>query len=117
MLAQSQRAVDINSLDRMMAAVQAMAGVKPEILDNIDGDGLFNAYADRLSVDPSVCLSKDKVEEIREQRAQAQAQAQQLENAQQGAAMVSDLSAAQMNSAQASMATQSLDSVGGMGAF
>lgn len=62
MLAQSQRAVDINSLDRMMAAVQAMAGVKPEILDNIDGDGLFNAYADRLSVDPSVCLSKDKVE-------------------------------------------------------
>lgn len=117
MLAQSQRAVDINSLDRMMAAVQAMAGVKPEILDNIDGDGLFNAYADRLSVDPSVCLAKDKVEEIRQQRAEAQAQAQQLENAQQGAAMVSDLSAAQMNSAQASMATQSLDSVGGMGAL
>lgn len=115
MLAQSQRAVDINSLDRMMAAVQAMAGVKPEILDNIDGDGLFNAYADRLSVDPKVCLERDKVEELRAQRAQAQQQAQQLDNAQQGAAMLSDLSNAQMHSAEASMATQNLDSVGGVG--
>lgn len=112
MLAQSQRAVDINSLDRMMAAVQAMAGVKPEILDNIDGDGLFDAYADRLSIDPSVCLNKDKVEEIRQQRQQALAAQQQAEQVQQGSAILSDLSAAQRNSAQASMATQHLEAVG-----
>lgn len=114
MLAQSQRAVDINAIDRMMSSVQAMASVTPEVLDRIDPDGMFDVYRDRLAVDPKIARSVDEANEIRQARNQAAAQAQQTQEAEQGATAYNQFMQAQKAGADASMATQQLNPVGGM---
>ena len=114
MLAQSQRAVDINAIDRMMSSVQAMATVAPEILDRIDVDGTFDVYRDRLAVDPKIARSVDEANEIRQSRNQVMAQQQQSAEVEQGAAAYNQFMQAQKAGADASMATQQLSPVGGM---
>jgi hypothetical protein len=86
MLAQAQRAVGTNSVDRFVANLGNVAGIKPEVLDKFDPDEWADAYGDMLGVDPKMIVANDKVAIIRENRAQAaaqQAQAQMMaENAQ-----------------------------------
>ena len=77
LLAQAQRMVGVNSVDRLLGTVATMANVKPDMLDKIDGDNVVDAYADYLGVDPMLIVSNDKVALIREQRA-TQAQQQQM---------------------------------------
>lgn len=112
MLAQSQRAVDINSIDRMMGSLQSVAAVAPEVLDRLSPDGLVDTYRDRLAVDPKIFRSVDEANELRQQRMQAQAQAQEMENMEQGAASYNQIMQAQKAGADASMATQNLTPVG-----
>lgn len=114
MLAQSQRAVDINAIDRMLANVQAVSASLPEVLDRINPDGLCDVYRDRLAVDPKIFRSTDEANELRQQRNEAMAQQQQSEQMQMGAGALNQLMQAQKAGAQASEATQSLDAVGGM---
>lgn len=47
-LAQAQRAVGVQSIDRLLGTVGAIAGLKPEVIDKIDGDQLIDAYSDML---------------------------------------------------------------------
>lgn len=77
MLAQAQRAVGTNSIDRFIGTVGSVAQFKPEVLDKVDADKLVDIYADSLGVDPNILLANDKVQALRAQRAQAQQQAQQ----------------------------------------
>lgn len=114
MLAQSQRAVDINAIDRMLANVQAVSASLPEVLDRINPDGLCDVYRDRLAVDPKIFRSADEANELRQQRNEAMAQQQQSEQMQMGAGALNQLMQAQKAGAQASEATQSLEAVGGM---
>ncbi len=74
MLAQAQRAVGTNSVDRFVANLGNVAGIKPEVLDKFDPDEWADAYGDMLGVDPKMIVANDKVAIIREQRAQAAAQ-------------------------------------------
>jgi hypothetical protein len=82
-LAQAQRAVGVQSVDRLIgmigsvALMQANAGVVVTALDKLDIDQAIDAYADMLGVDPNVIVADDKVAIIRKARADAQAQAQQ----------------------------------------
>lgn len=78
-LAQAQRAVGVQSVDRLLGTVGAVAGLRPEVVDKIDADQIIDAYADMLGVDPSLIVADDKVAMIRQQRAQQQQQQQMTE--------------------------------------
>mgnify|MGYP000881843450 FL=1 len=94
-LAQAQRAVGANSIDRYVATMASVAQVKPEVLDNFNADAWAEYYADALGVDPSLTLPQKQVAAIREQRAQQQQAAQQAELARQGADIAQTLAQAQ----------------------
>jgi hypothetical protein len=73
MLAQAQRAIQTNSVDRFVASMGTVAQMKPEVLDNFDPDQWADAYSDMLGVDPKLIVASDKVAMIRQARAKAQA--------------------------------------------
>jgi hypothetical protein len=85
MLAQAQRAVATNSVDRFVGNLGAIAQMKPDVLDKFDEDEWAEQYADMLGVDPSLIVADDKVALIRKARAQAQQQAAQAQAANQAA--------------------------------
>lgn len=94
MLAQAQRAVGTNSIDRFVIGLGQVAAIKPEVLDKLDADKWADVYSDILGVDPELIVSGDKVALIREQRAKQAQAANQAAMMQQGAATAKDLSAA-----------------------
>ena len=77
MLAQAQRAIATNGVDRFVGALGQVAQFKPDVLDKLNSDYWADSYSDMLGVDPELVLSDDQVAVIRQQRAQAQQQAQQ----------------------------------------
>lgn len=85
MLAQAQRAIATNSVDRFVGNLGAVAGIKPEVLDKFDADRWADAYADMLGIDPELIVPGDKVALIRHQRAQATQAQQQAAMLNQGA--------------------------------
>jgi len=92
MLAQAQRAIGSNSVDRFLGTLGGVAQMKPEVLDKLDADELVDAYADMLGVDPKLIVASDKVAMIRDARARAEAAAAQTAQAQAQAATAKDLS-------------------------
>lgn len=81
-LAQAQKAISTNSVDRMFSVLGNLAGMKPDIVDNVDLDFWPQWYADALGVDPRFIVSGKKVAVIREQRARAEQQAAAMEQLQ-----------------------------------
>lgn len=81
MLAQAQRAVGTNSVDRFVSNLGAVAQFKPDVLDKFDADQWAENYADQLGIDPKLLVPSEKVEGIRQQRAQQQAAAMAAEQA------------------------------------
>jgi hypothetical protein len=75
-LAQAQRAVATQGMDRVLGVVGQIAQVKPDVLDMLDFDQMVQNYGDAYGLDPKVVRTDDQVAEIRAQRAQAM-QAQQ----------------------------------------
>lgn len=83
MLAQAQRAIGINSVDRWIANIGAVSQYKPEVIDRLDADYWVEASADMLGVDPRMIVPQEDADAIRQQRAQIQQQAQQAALAEQ----------------------------------
>lgn len=75
-LAQAQRAVATQGMDRLLGTVSQMAAVKPEVLDKIDFDQVVDEYGNAYGVSPKIIVSDDQVAALRQQRAAAM-QAQQ----------------------------------------
>ena len=73
MLAQAQRAIGTNSVDRFVQSLGVVAGMKPEVLDNFDTDQWADTYSDMLGVDPKLIVAGPQVAMIRQARAKAQA--------------------------------------------
>ena len=90
-LAQSQKAIATNAVDRFTNSLGVLAGMKPEVLDKVDADYWADAYADALGVDPRMIVSGKQVALIRQQRAQAQQQQASMEQLSQAAGAVKDL--------------------------
>lgn len=80
-LAQAQRAVGVNSIDRFVANLGVIAQFKPDVLDKFDQDKWADSYADMMGIDPEMIVPGDKVALIRKDRAQAQAAAAKAEQA------------------------------------
>lgn len=95
MLAQAQRAIGINSIDRYVMTLGQVAQLKPDVLDTLDADVLSERYADRMGVDPDLVISGKRLALIRDQRAQAQAQAQVVAQAEQAASAAQKLGSVQ----------------------
>jgi len=76
-LAQAQRAVGTNAMDRFVGAMTVVAQVKPEVIDKFNPDAWADSYSDSLGVDPTIIVSDDKVAALRDARAKAQAAQQQ----------------------------------------
>jgi len=84
-LAQAQRAVGVNSIDRLIGHIGVLANAKPEVVDRYDADASVERYADALGVDPDLIVPGDKVALIRQDRAKAQQAAQAAELAEKAA--------------------------------
>lgn len=72
MLAQAQRAIGTNGIDRFVMSLGQVAAIKPEVLDKFDSDEWADVYADMLGVDPNLIVADKDVAIIRQQRAQQQ---------------------------------------------
>lgn len=94
MLAQAQRAIGTQNIDRYVGALGAVAQYRPDVLDKFDTDKWADKYADMLGVEPDLIVSNDKVAIIRNQRAKQQAAQQKLAAAQQMADIAKSAAAA-----------------------
>jgi hypothetical protein len=77
MLAQAQKAIGTNSVDRFVGNLGVIAQMKPDVLDKFDSDKWAESYSDMLGVDPNLIVADDKVALVRDARNKAQAAAQQ----------------------------------------
>lgn len=94
MLAQAQRAIGTNGLDRFVGNLGQVATFKPEVLDKFNSDEWVDAYSDMLGVDPKLIVGNDQVAMIREARNKAQAAQAQAEQANQASQTVNNLAGA-----------------------
>jgi len=78
-MAQAQKLVGINSIERFAGFAGQVAAVKPDLWDKVDMEAVIDIYADMLSVPPTVLKDPDEVQAVRQERAQAAAQQQQVE--------------------------------------
>lgn len=90
-LAQAQRAIATNGIDRFVNNLGQVAEFKPDVLDNFDSDKWAELYSDMLGVDPELIVPGDQVALVRKQRAQAQQQAQKMEQMQQASQTAKNL--------------------------
>jgi hypothetical protein len=96
-LAQAQRAIATNSIDKYVMAIGSIAQFKPEVLDKFNSDTWADVYGDILGVDPSLIVPTDQVVLIRNNRAKAQQAQAQTEQLQQSAGAVKDLANAKVD--------------------
>jgi hypothetical protein len=94
MLAQAQRAIGTNSVDRFVMGMGTVAQFKPEVLDKFDPDNWADIYSEMLGVDPNIIVANDQVAIVRQQRAQAMAQQQQAAEIEQASKAAKNLSQA-----------------------
>jgi hypothetical protein len=76
MLAQAQRAIGTNSIDRFVGNLGVVAQAKPDVLDKFNADKWADVYSDMLGVDPNLIVADDKVAILRDARNKAQAEQQ-----------------------------------------
>ncbi|EME8469113.1 portal protein [Morganella morganii] len=81
-MAQAQKAIGVSSIERFIGFTSGIGQFKPDALDKINVDETIDAYAASIGVPPSVVATKEQVAQIRENRAQQQAMAQQMQMAQ-----------------------------------
>jgi len=93
-LALAQKAMGIGGLESLVGLVTGIAPLKGDILDKIDLDLAVDEYGTKRGVNPRIIRSDEQVAAIRQQRAQAQAQAAQAEQLATAAGAAKDLSQA-----------------------
>lgn len=112
MLAQAQRAINVNSIDRFVANLGQLAAFKPDVLDKFDADKWVDEYSDMLGVSPEIIVPSDQVALIRKSRAEVQQQQATLQAANMQADTAQKAASA---SAQAGPVTDMLNQFSGYG--
>lgn len=90
-LAQAQRAMATQAIDRYVMALGTVAQMKPDVLDKLDSDRWADVYSDALGIDPGLVVPGEKVALIRQQRAEQQEAAQKAEALQKMAGTAANL--------------------------
>ncbi|MFY8163618.1 MAG: portal protein, partial [Brevundimonas sp.] len=101
MLAQAQRAIGTNAVDRFVGNLGAIAQMKPDILDKFDQDEWADVYADMLGIDPALIIADKDVALVRQARAQAMAAKEQAAVMQQQSQTVKNMAQAPTGGANA----------------
>ena len=94
MLAQAQRAIGTNAVDRFVGNLGAIARMKPDILDKFNQDQWADVYSDMLGVDPSLIVADKQVAILRDARNQAMAAKEQAAAMQQTSQSVKNMAQA-----------------------
>lgn len=82
LLAQAQKAVGLASIERTIGFVGSVAQIKPDVLDKLDADAAVDEFGNQVGPPPGIIVATKDVQEIRKARADAQAQAAMIEQAQ-----------------------------------
>lgn len=72
-LAQAQRMIAAQGMDRLLGTIGSLAQLNPEVVDKIDFDQVIDDYGDMYGVNPEVIVPDDVVAEKRAARAKQQA--------------------------------------------
>lgn len=78
-IAKAQRSQDAQNIMRALQVAQPFIQVNPTIMDNFDGDEALRWSASLYGVPPRIIRDKKTVQKIRADRAQAEAQAAQMQ--------------------------------------
>lgn len=81
LLAQAQKAVSAPALEKTLALVGNLAGLSPELVDNLNLDTSLRKYGQMAGTPESVFRDEAEVEKLRKERAQQMQQQQQMEQA------------------------------------
>lgn len=96
-LAQAQRAVATNTIDKLVGFTAGLAKTGfTSALDKIDADQMIDEYAQAIGVPPRVVVPDDMVAKIRADRQQMEMQAMQMQQVQSGANAAKMLSDAKL---------------------
>lgn len=71
-LAQAQRMVSAQGMDRLLGTVGSIINIWPEARDKVDIDQMLDDYGDLYGVNPEIIRPDDDVKQLREERAAAQ---------------------------------------------
>ena len=85
-LARSQKLDQMKSINNFLVLVGQIAITKPDVLDNVNEDEVVKDIQSLYGVNPKYLNSEQQVKAIREARVQAQQQAAQMQQIQQGVA-------------------------------
>lgn len=103
MLAEAQKAASTAAIERIFGFAGNLAAVKPEILDNLDGDEAIDEYADMLGVSPKIIVSAAKVAQMRAARNQQMQQQMAIQDSQPLAAGAQTLSQTDVGGGQSAL--------------
>jgi hypothetical protein len=105
-LAQAQRIVSAQGMDRLLATVGNLAGLKPEVIDKIDFDQAIDDYAQMYGVNPEIVVPDDVVAQKRAadaKQAQAMQAAATMPQAVESAKTASEIDPANLQSVMAGL--------------
>lgn len=81
LLAQAQKAVGVAAIERTLGFAGSLAQLKPEVIDNLDGDNMLREFVDQVGPPPNTLTAPEQVESIRQVRAQKAQQQEMVEAA------------------------------------
>ena len=79
MIARSQRASEADNISRVINIMAPVIQAQPEIMDNIDGDGMLDFIGDIFNVPHEIFRKDREVAQLRQSRQQQQLEAAELE--------------------------------------
>lgn len=88
-LGQAMKAVATGGMERLYGFAGNLSAVDGSVMDNLDNDAAVGEYADMIGVPYNVLRTKDKVEELRRERAEQVQAAQAADRAEQMASTAS----------------------------
>lgn len=112
LLAQAQKLMGLQSLDTFMGFVGNVSEMLPTALDKIDVDEMIDEYAESTGVPPKIIVGDDRVQKIRQDRAQQEQEARQAEQVAQGAAAAKDLGMASTEDTALGQLTEAVEAGG-----
>jgi len=83
MLAQAQEAAASSGIERTLSLAGNLAGVNPQVMDNINIDFAIDKFSQLMQNDPKMMRLPEEVAQLRQQRAKAQEQERQAAIAEQ----------------------------------
>lgn len=91
-LAQAMKAQNISSMERFITFTANMAqAVDPVLIKKIKGEKMIDDYADFANIDPNQIAPNEELETLRQQQAEKQAQAEQMQQLQAGSEMIKNI--------------------------